>query len=79
MERRREARAAAEVEAITVAGLRARIGDLRGYARSSTLAARVVAGALDPYRRRPAVDTLVDDASHLSPAVRRRRCRWWRW
>jgi LAO/AO transport system kinase len=47
--RRREARAAGEVEAIAMATLRGRIGDLHGSAALSTLATRVAAGELDPY------------------------------
>ncbi|HZB48551.1 MAG TPA: methylmalonyl Co-A mutase-associated GTPase MeaB [Mycobacteriales bacterium] len=54
--RRRRARAAAEVEAIAVAALRDRIGDLHGSAALDALAARVVAGELDPYA---AADDLV--------------------
>jgi LAO/AO transport system ATPase len=56
-ERRRLARAAAEVEAIAVAALRARIGDLHGSEALDTLAAQVVTGTLDPYA---AADQLVD-------------------
>ena len=56
-DRRRLARAAAEVEAIAVAALRERIGDLHGSAALESLAARVVAGELDPYA---AADDLVD-------------------
>jgi len=55
--RRRVARAAAEVEAIAVAALRARIGDLHGSEALDTLAAQVVTGTLDPYA---AADQLVD-------------------
>ena len=55
--RRRVARAAAEVEAIAVAALRARIGDLHGSEALETLAAQVVTGTLDPYA---AADQLVD-------------------
>jgi LAO/AO transport system kinase len=47
--RRRRARAAAEIEAITVAALRERIGDVHGSAALDTLADRVVAGDTDPY------------------------------
>jgi LAO/AO transport system kinase len=47
--RRREARAAAEVEAIALGALRARIGTLRNGEALPTLAARVAAGKLDPY------------------------------
>ena len=53
---RRQARAAGEIEAIALAELRARMGDLRGDARLSALAARVAEGDLDPYS---AADTLV--------------------
>ena len=48
-DRRRAARAAAEIEAITVARLRARLGDVGGRAGLADLAKRVVAGELDPY------------------------------
>ncbi|MFJ6213060.1 methylmalonyl Co-A mutase-associated GTPase MeaB [Streptomyces sp. NPDC092296] len=54
---RRRRRAAAEVEAIAVAALRARIGDLHGDRRLDALAARVAAGTLDPYA---AADELVE-------------------
>ena len=43
------ARAADEVEAIAVAELRTRMGDLRGGSALADLATRVVAGELDPY------------------------------
>jgi LAO/AO transport system kinase len=54
LRRRRETRAAAEIEGIAVATLRARIGSLRDGAVSSdgalpALATRVAAGELDPY------------------------------
>jgi LAO/AO transport system kinase len=49
LDARRRARAADEVEAIAVAALRERIGDLRGGDLLDTLAGRVVAGDLDPY------------------------------
>lgn len=49
LRRRQEARAAAEVEAIALGALRARIGSLRDGTELSTLAARVAAGSLDPY------------------------------
>jgi LAO/AO transport system kinase len=55
-DRRRQARAAAEVEAIALAALRARIADVHGSAALGTLAARVVGGELDPYA---AADELV--------------------
>ena len=57
LERRRARRAASEVEAIAVAGLRARIGDVQGGEALETLAKRVVAGELDPYT---AADRLLD-------------------
>jgi LAO/AO transport system kinase len=47
---RREARAAAEVEAIALGALRDRIGSLRSGTALPALAARVAAGELDPYR-----------------------------
>jgi len=47
--RRREARAAAEVEAIALGELRERIGSLRNGTALPALAARVAAGELDPY------------------------------
>ncbi|MEV6802775.1 methylmalonyl Co-A mutase-associated GTPase MeaB [Micromonospora rifamycinica] len=46
---RREKRAAAEVEAIALGTLRARIGSLRDGTELSTLAAKVADGTLDPY------------------------------
>ena len=48
--RRRSERAAAEIEAIAVASLRERMGDVHGSAALDTLAGRVVAGESDPYR-----------------------------
>ena len=42
-------RAADEVEALALDALRSRIGDLRGNDSLALLAARVVAGELDPY------------------------------
>ena len=56
LEQRRQARAAAEVEAIALGQLRSRIGDLRGGAALDQLAKRVAAGELDPYA---AADDLV--------------------
>jgi len=55
-QRRRVERAAREVEAIALAGLRARLGDVSGSAALGALAERVVAGATDPYR---AADELI--------------------
>jgi LAO/AO transport system kinase len=55
--RRRRTRASNEIEAIAVAALRARMGDLRGTAALTTLAERVLAGEFDPYA---AADRLMD-------------------
>ncbi|MCV2488791.1 methylmalonyl Co-A mutase-associated GTPase MeaB [Geodermatophilus sp. YIM 151500] len=55
--RRRSERAAAEIEAIAVAALRERMGDVHGSAALTSLADRVVAGETDPYR---AADDLLD-------------------
>jgi LAO/AO transport system kinase len=49
LSRRRAARAAGEVEALVLAELRARIGDLRAGSGINALAERVAAGTLDPY------------------------------
>ena len=48
-QRRRTERAAREIEAIAVAALRERMGDVRGSAALGALAQRVVDGSLDPY------------------------------
>jgi LAO/AO transport system kinase len=48
-ERRRIARAEAEIQAITLEKMRSRIGDLRGAHGLRELAGRVLAGELDPY------------------------------
>ncbi|GLW56403.1 methylmalonyl Co-A mutase-associated GTPase MeaB [Kitasatospora phosalacinea] len=56
LDARRRRRAAQEVEAITLAALRARIGDLRGDRHLDALAGQVAAGELDPYA---AADRLV--------------------
>jgi LAO/AO transport system ATPase len=48
--RRRAERAAREIEAIALAGLRARMGEVRGSAALAALADEVVAGETDPYR-----------------------------
>jgi LAO/AO transport system ATPase len=48
-QRRRTERAAREIEAIAVAALRERMGDVHGSAALSSLAERVVDGVLDPY------------------------------
>jgi len=57
-ERRRTARASGEVEAIAVATLRGRMGDIHGAAALPALAERVVKGELDPYA---AADELLDE------------------
>ncbi len=49
LRRRREARAAVEIEAIALGALRARIGSLRDGTQLPALAAEVAAGATDPY------------------------------
>jgi LAO/AO transport system kinase len=59
-DRRRQARAEAEVEAITLERVRARIGDIRGSGTLPELAKRVVAGEADPYT---AADELIDTVS----------------
>jgi LAO/AO transport system kinase len=46
---RRRRRAADEIEAIALAALRARIGDLHGDQHLGALAERVATGQLDPY------------------------------
>jgi LAO/AO transport system ATPase len=48
--RRRSERAAREIEALALAGLRERIGEVRGSAALAALAAEVVAGETDPHR-----------------------------
>lgn len=60
LDERRRARAAAEVEAIALTELRERIGDVHGSAALPALAARVVAGELDPYT---AADELVAEVT----------------
>jgi LAO/AO transport system kinase len=49
LRRRREERAAAEIEALVLGRMRARIGSLRGGNSLGELAVKVAAGALDPY------------------------------
>jgi LAO/AO transport system kinase len=49
LRKRREERAAAEVEALVLGRMRARIGSLRGGNSLGELAAKVAAGVLDPY------------------------------
>jgi len=58
-ERRRTARAEAEIESVALEAVRTRIGALRGAATLPALATRVVAGELDPYR---AADELIEAA-----------------
>jgi len=48
--RRRAARAAREIEAVALAALRERMGDVRGSAALATLAEQVAAGRTDPFR-----------------------------
>ena len=55
--RRRGERAAREIEAIALAALRERMGDVHGSAALGALAGKVVAGESDPYR---AADELLD-------------------
>jgi LAO/AO transport system ATPase len=55
-QRRRAERAAREVEAIALASLRERMGDVHGSAALGSLADKVVAGEIDPYS---AADDLV--------------------
>jgi LAO/AO transport system ATPase len=55
-QRRRTDRAAREIEAIALAALRERMGDVHGSAALGALAGRVVAGVTDPYS---AADELV--------------------
>lgn len=57
LEARRRVRAADEIEAIALGGLRERMSALHGDARLDALAARVVAGETDPYA---AADELVE-------------------
>ena len=49
-QRRREERAAREIEAIALASLRERLGDVHGSAALGSLAGSVVAGKTDPFR-----------------------------
>jgi LAO/AO transport system kinase len=58
LRRRREARAAAEIEAIALGHLRERMGSLRAGTALPGLAAEVAAGTTDPYT---AADTLLND------------------
>ena len=49
-QRRRTERAEREIEAIALAALRGRMGDVHGSAALGSLAEQVVAGETDPYR-----------------------------
>ena len=57
LRRRRERRAADEIESIALASLRARFGHVAGHEGLAALARQVVAGDTDPYA---AADRLVD-------------------
>jgi LAO/AO transport system kinase len=59
-ERRRTARVQAEIEAIALERLRARIADVRGQAALSDLAKRVVTGELDAYTAADELDSALD-------------------
>ena len=63
---RRARRAEAEIEAIALGQLRARLGDVRRGDALSDLATRVVAGELDPYR---AADHLVAELGNRTPGA----------
>jgi LAO/AO transport system kinase len=56
LERRRQARAAAEIEAIAVGTVKQRFAQVHGSAALGAAAARVVSGETDPYS---AADQLV--------------------
>jgi LAO/AO transport system kinase len=58
-DRRRQARAEAEIEAITIENVRTRIGDVRGAGTLPELAKRVVAGELDPFTAADELDNTV--------------------
>jgi LAO/AO transport system kinase len=49
LQRRRQARARDEIEAIAVTALRERMGDLHGHQRLDVLAGKVLDGSCDPY------------------------------
>jgi LAO/AO transport system kinase len=65
--RRRVARAAREIEAIAVAGLRERMGDVRGSAALDTLAEQVLAGASDPFRAADVLLARLQRAARAAP------------
>ena len=56
LQRRRESRAAAEIEAIALESVRRRIGEIHGNTAIAALAEQVAAGKTDPYA---AADTLI--------------------
>jgi LAO/AO transport system kinase len=58
LEARRQRRAEAEIEAIALAALRTKFGDVRRGSLLPGLAKRVVVGELDPYR---AADELITE------------------
>jgi LAO/AO transport system kinase len=60
LDRRRHERACREVEAIAVAALRARLGDLGGRGSLEALGGKVAAGATDPYT---AADLLLEQVT----------------
>ena len=60
LEARRRLRAAREVEALAVAAVRARVGDLSGSTSLAALAQRVVDGTTDPYE---AADQLLTEVA----------------
>jgi len=67
LDRRRRARAAAEIEAIAVSAMREQFRDVHGSASLDKLAAEVAAGTTDPYA---AADRLVGElADDLGPQV----------
>ena len=66
-ERRRAARAAAEIEAIALERLRARIGDVGGRSGLFGLAQRVAAGELDPYAAADELEPALAEPGSLPP------------
>jgi LAO/AO transport system kinase len=65
--RRRVARAAREIEAIAVAGLRERMGDVRGSTALDALAEQVLAGASDPFRAADVLLAQLQRAARAAP------------
>ena len=68
-DRRRRDRAAAEIEAIAVERVRVRFSDLHGWGALPDLAARVAAGALDPYSAADELERAADEPG-LRPGPR---------